>query len=201
MNKLSRPIIIILLIVINSCNDNPTGPDTANTYFPLTKGNTWYYRDYRAPYNSDTIKFTNPDKEYDIIYKVIGEENINGKEYSIIEERYFLKESRPLDTAYYRTEGENLYRLIRDWTTHEYRGGLYAKFTVSEGNTFHCELPNYEYTAIVLQKTSTITKLHYYIPGGADEEFELTFNKNIGLVRSLSTDWGMGKVLAKYELK
>ncbi|MEJ2278292.1 MAG: hypothetical protein P8Y70_11180 [Candidatus Lokiarchaeota archaeon] len=46
-----------------------------------------------------------------------------------------------------------------------------------------------------------MTKFHYYIPGGADEEFDLTFNKNIGLVRSFSTDWGMGRVLSKYEVR
>ncbi len=201
MNKLFRSIIIIMLIFINSCNDNPTGPNTADTYFPLTKGNTWYYRDYSAPYNIDTIKYTNPDKEYDIVYKVIGDKNINGKNYSVMEERYFLKLYIPLDTAYYRTEGENLYMLIKDRSSNQYLGGLYAKFSISEGDTFHCILPNYEYIAIVQKKTSTMTKFHYYIPGGADEEFELTYYKNIGLVRSFSTDWGMGKVLSEYDLK
>ena len=183
-----------------SCNENIVQPETENTYFPLLKGNIWYYRDYQT--RNDSTIFTNQDKEYDIRFEVIGNKEINGKDYYVVEERYYLNLiSQPVDTSYYRTESGSLFKLKRDFLSNEYIGGLLAKFSLAEGDTFHYYRYGYLYIATILQKTSESLKIYYDIPEGADEEFELTFQKNIGLENDYSTAWRHGYKLEKVELK
>ena len=165
----------------------------------FSKGNKWYYRYYRT--SNDTIIFINPNKEYDITFEVIGEKEINRKIYSVIEERYFLTSYIPIDMALYRIEGENLYMFRRDSIPNQYIGGLLAKFSVSEGGTFHCKYYHFDYVATIVKKTLTLTHIYYHIPGGYDEEFEIFFRKNIGIENHYSPDWRYGYLLAKFELK
>jgi hypothetical protein len=55
MKVLLTSSIILACIVIMSCNKNSSGPNAgagANSLFPLTQGNTWYYQD--SAFTADT---------------------------------------------------------------------------------------------------------------------------------------------------
>lgn len=192
-------ISISLFFFLIGCNENPVGPAGGNLFFPIAQGNKWYYRSYYM--SGDTIKFSNPDKEYDITYEIVGEKEFDGKKYLIFERRSYLMYSSAIDTTYYRTEGNNLFWLWRVGTN-RYAGGLIAKFELTTGDTFSAyQLDVFQYIGVVIEKSFTSIKFHYYIPGGADEDFELTFQRGVGLVNTYSTDWLMGSILVKAELK
>jgi hypothetical protein len=187
-------IITFLSFIINGCDENVIGPDLANTYFPLSEGNIWYYRDYFTP--NDSIVFTHPSQEFDITYQVINITKINGSNYFVMEERYYQTLHTAIDTTYYRAESQKLYMYKKDYTSQQYIGGLFADFSIQPGDTFQCQIYSNEYVAEVVQKTLTTTKFHYYIPGAADEELEITFQKSLGIINNVAIDWGHGILLS-----
>gem|GEM_PF-5703039 len=84
----------------------------------------------------------------------------------------------------------------------EYYNRLYVDFSIAEGDTFHfTELNNFIYVGKVKTKTWGSITIYYEIPGAADEDFEVTFLKNIGLQNQKAVDWGRGILLSKFELK
>ncbi|MFA3783795.1 hypothetical protein ABRY23_12110 [Melioribacteraceae bacterium 4301-Me] len=191
---------MVLLFLFNSCNENPTQPVSAEQFYPLKVGNKWYYKYYHT--NGDTIKYDYSDSEYELYREVIGVKKINGKNYSIMES----KNSNPLlvnhsDTTYLRTDRYKLYFAYKDATTNQYIERMFADFSLEKADTFHIVKDAYEWVVTVKEKTTNIIKFHYEIPNAADEEYEETYVKNVGLKSSYSTDWHMGIMLVNYELK
>jgi hypothetical protein len=200
MLKTSAAIISALLVsLLISCNENPVEPENTGTFFPLSKGNKWYYRYYIN--RNDSIIFTNPDKEYDFIYEVVGNREFNGKDYSVIEVTFLndsLSESP--DTSYFRTEGEKLYWLYNK-VFNEYKEILYADYSLSEGDTFNLGFTDYQYIGTIIEKKANSVKIYYDIPQMADEEYVITYKWNIGITDEYSPMWGAGFMLIKDELK
>jgi hypothetical protein len=61
MKVLFTSIILLACIVVMSCNKNSSGPNPgagANSLFPLTQGNTWYYQDSSFSPDSTGITVT-----------------------------------------------------------------------------------------------------------------------------------------------
>lgn len=202
MLKLERFLILLLVSLLVSCDDNPMEPNDASSFLPLTNGTKWYYRQY-TNFN-DSLKFNYPDKEYDLTYEVIGTTDINEKSYSILEITYY-DYSNPynpisIDTNYCRTEGTNLFWWVED--SNQYLNWLYVDFSIAEGDTFHFNWrDNITYVATVKKKAPDSVTIYYDIPGGADDEFEVTFLKNVGLKNTESIVWRLGRLLTRYELK
>ena len=89
----------------------------------------------------------------------------------------------------------------RDNSSGIYNGGLLVDFSVAQGDTIRCNSYGRDFFGIVVKKSFTTMRVHYFAPGWADEEYELTFRRFVGLERSFSTDWGSGTELSKFELK
>ena len=200
-NKILNISFIVFILFLFACKNNSVNPEISSSFMPLHKGNKWFYREYYMTFDS-SIVYVSPDLEYDMTEEIVDEKLINNKVYSVIKKRYFDKiHVNKADTYYARLENKKLYDLIKDYKTNKYVINFFADFSIAKGDTFHFEWNGFTYIGEILEKSSSLIKIHYKIPGGADEEFETTFKKNIGLVNSYSTDWKNGMELTKYELK
>jgi len=202
MSNYLKIFIVFMIPLFISCDDNIVGPEDANSFFPLSNGNKWFYKRY-TDFN-DSLKFDNPDKEYDLTYEIIGSTNIDGKTYSMLEVKSYDYNSVlypvRIDTNYCRTDGENL--VWKGKFLGEYYNRLYVDFSIAEGDTFNfIWQDNFTYVGKVKTRTWDSITIYYEIPGAADEDFEVTFLKNIGLQNQKAVDWGRGILLSKFELK
>lgn len=202
MSNYLKIFIVFMIPLFISCDDNIVGPEDANSFFPLSIGNKWFYKSY-IDYN-DSLKFNYPDKEYDLTYEIIGNTNIDGKTYFMLEVKSYdynsINYPVRIDTNYCRTDGKYLIWLGK--FLGKYYNRLYVDFSIAEGDTFHFTWQNnFTYVGKVKTKTWDLITIYYEIPGAADEDIEVTFLKNIGLQNQKALDWGFAILLTKFELK
>jgi hypothetical protein len=166
MKKVISPILLLLFIFCASCDNNPTAPNLASSYFPLSMGNKWYYRQYYTSYK-DSIIYVYPDLEYDISSEIVGTTTINGENCSISRDETIHYSTHFIDITYYRIEGDKLYR-YKIYYPYELVGGLLVDFSIAQGDTFHCNVYGLDYIGKVIEKNLLYFKIHYYIPGAGD---------------------------------
>lgn len=190
---------LIFIVLFSSCDNIPTAPDLASSYFPLVKGDKWYYKSYTN--YKGIFEYVYPDQEYDNVYEIMGTTKINNMELFILKETSVVFNPGASDTIYYRTEGDKLYKYNKLYASDSLSGGLYVDFSKAKGDTFHCKLFINDFIGEINEKNETIIKIHYYIPGAADEDGEVTFLRNIGITDDYAVDWGRGMKLVKYDLR
>lgn len=203
MLKLLNALILASIFLFLSCDENPLEPENANSFFPLKLGNKWYYRQYTT--FNDSLKFKYPDKEYDLTFEIIGDKEIDGKTYSVLEGTSYDYSSQfypiRVDTSYCRNEGSRFFWLGED--SYGYHNLMIADFSVSEGDTFSFNRDNNSTSTTVgtvKKRTWAAITIFYDIPNVSDDESEVTFVRNIGLQNSASLFWNFGQLLAKFQL-
>lgn len=175
MNKFSS-IIFLLIILFMNCG-SPTEP-TSNPgeYFPLKIGNKWYY-------NSEYPDTTS----INIIWEVIGQEEITWKHYYAIVEQNL--QTNRLDTLFFRFNGDTLFRRGTN------REQIIADFSLNVNDTAY-----WQNDLRVVQKTQDI--MIFETPFGADYGYSISFQKGIGIINLVQNGFlYYRRTLVKAEIK
>ena len=171
MNKTAAiilTIIISLLMVLTSCEDN-TSPKPAETdYYPLTIGNYWIFNTYDL--NSNHQKISGTEKRDSIVVEENHE--IEGRTAFLL---YVYRNNQIYDTIYIARENQNIYMLFDendiDVPNFKKQWCIIADFSKTINTEWHLYdsiLTNYSYNF----EGSTINTTYHHTINGKLENIE-----------------------------
>jgi hypothetical protein len=176
MNK-TLFFIPLLLLLVFGCKSPVESSSNPPGYFPLQIGNKWYYNTFSQ--YSDSI---------DLIWQVVGQKVINGKQYFAIKESSastFIN-----DTIYFRFDGNILLSKINN-NPEQY----VADFSLNLNDS-----ASWRYDLKVVQKSDDIIK--FETPFGPDYGYSITFKKGVGITNTIQNGIIYNyKKLIKWEIK
>ena len=159
MNK-TLYLIALLLSLIFGCKSPVESSSNLPDYFPLQIGNKWYY---------NTVS-QYPDS-IDLIWEVVGQKEINGKQY------FAIKESSTStffnDTIFFRMDGDILLAKATD-----YPEQYVADFSLRLNDS-----ASWRNDLKVVQKSDGIMK--FETPFGPDYGYSITFKNGIGITNEI----------------
>ena len=168
--------LIVVSLFINSCDDYCEMTDY-EAYLPLKIGNKWTYY---------------PETKWE----VIGKKNINGNSfYDIIIEYRNYDGIVSSYHSYYRFNDSKLFI----YSNSDSLETLLADFSLKEGEMFYQE--NTGFNVTVWSDNPNEFELHYDHPEIADEEYEITFKHDVGIISECSISWGGCTELTDYKLE
>lgn len=185
-------LIICAAAVFGACTTESTEESTlASEYLPLRMGNTWYYS---YPKNGTSDITT--------IFTIDSTMELEGKTFYLMAITYTSDPQQIKTYRRFRTEGDLLWEAIR--MDGKYQVVKRADFTLKLDETYIMPMDYTDYTAdfivTVLQKTSTMIRFYYDVPGMFDEAWFIGFEKGKGIVY-YSQDYQYGLELVRAELK
>lgn len=175
-----KAITIDTMITINKNLDLKFDLDyKSNLFFPLSIGNKWFYS-------------MNTSIENSIKWEVTREITLNNHNYFVIEKSKF--DGTPLDTIYYRFEGDKLIELfIGSSQSNYYLESTFADFSITEQDTFEYYLnlyiddKDYYYFSTLYNnpynKSAEEITFYYHLYSITDIDFRSTFHIGIGLTK------------------
>jgi hypothetical protein len=176
MNK-TLYMITLLLLLIFGCKSPVESSSIPTNYFPLQIGNKWYYN-----------AFSQYPDSIDLIWEVVGQKEINGKQY------FAIKESSSsiffTDTIYFRFNRNTLLSKINN-NPEQYVADF--SLNLNDSASWRNDLK-------VVQKSGSIMK--FETPFGPDYGYSITFKNGIGITNEIQNGIILNhKTLIKSELK
>ena len=200
MKNIKILLTLSLALTYLSCN-SLTGPleinNNQNQFFPMNIGNKCYYNSYNSNYsNFDSTKYV---ETLEIKNKI----NVDNKIFYLFEDIVYSDSEKVnrVDTIYYSIKNDSLFRIENgkklDNTSIDFLGLFsnkpYGDFIVRKDASGN-------YMGYVGNYTDTTITFCYYQNGWVDSGWQMTFQKGIGYIESVS-GWGLGTKLIKYSLK
>lgn len=166
-------LIVMSILLLNSCDEYCEITDYED-YFPLEVGNKWYYGD-------------NGTRE------ITGQKEINGEVYYEVRVEHEVPGAGlNFYNEYYRFYRSKLFRVFNDNIF------IMADFSLKEGDEFTQD--NTGFNVLVLSDDHNKFTFSYNHPDLVDEEYEITFKKDVGIISDCSYAWVGCTNLTEYEL-
>jgi hypothetical protein len=167
-------------------------------FMPLKEGNKWYYSNYIYPIGYDTTRLE--------LREVIGMKTINGEAYSMVaikHQPYYDSLGTSYitaDTVFYRFEGSILFSINNEYNLPSKHPVGDFSLNTNQSYRFARPIGNNDSLHFIVTATrlsNDIMSFRFDDPRYVDEEYELTYQKGLGLIEM---NYGNSMKLFKHEL-